>query len=582
MTVEELEIVIRANVTDAMKGIETVTKAVRKAVTESVKPMEQMAVKTKTIANKSSNNFKTMINSVKNVKKSLASTTAQQQLLINKIERYKKTLATEDSLPRNLRMSDSEALKLQADIEKLQAELNGLQSAGAKSSTAISDGFKKSKKSLKRFTLGLLSVRSAISLISKAMRSYMATNDEANKKYQITTNILGQTLAPAMEKLLDLVQYLTIGVALLIEMFTGFNALANVTTSDLQDATDSAKDLNKELTAMDEITNLSDDSNTSSSLASDYAALLDFQKKIQEVRDLFQQWKVDDFVEDIKKLSKWLWDNRDAVVAVGVALGIVFGALNITSMLANISALMGTAGAGAAGVGLAGLGTAILWVAGIAAAGILLYITVKGLSEALSDLGKLKEALSNNKSIAEKLKELTGLTISTVGGAVRSGDYDPTAYAEKLQSSITRQVQMIEGLEKSKTIFNIRSWSGIDGTISDLNSQITDMRKELNALGYGQYAVPEFATGGVLKEPTYGLMGEYAGAKSNPEIVSPQSIMKETIMDAFSQILPSMQGSNGGGEAVININGQELARATFNDFQNETNRRNTSTSISVS
>ncbi|HBD63512.1 MAG TPA: hypothetical protein DC038_03650, partial [Clostridiales bacterium] len=36
-----------------------------------------------------------------------------------------------------------------------------------------------------------------------------------------------------------------------------------------------------------------------------------------------------------------------------------------------------------------------------------------------------------------------------------------------------------------------------------------------------------FANGAVLKRPTYGLMGEYAGASSNPEIVTPESLLTE-------------------------------------------------------
>jgi hypothetical protein len=38
-----------------------------------------------------------------------------------------------------------------------------------------------------------------------------------------------------------------------------------------------------------------------------------------------------------------------------------------------------------------------------------------------------------------------------------------------------------------------------------------------------------FAKGGIVKGPTLGLMGEYPGAKSNPEIVSPLSDLKEII-----------------------------------------------------
>lgn len=43
------------------------------------------------------------------------------------------------------------------------------------------------------------------------------------------------------------------------------------------------------------------------------------------------------------------------------------------------------------------------------------------------------------------------------------------------------------------------------------------------------FRVPKMASGGVLTAPTFALLGEYAGANSNPEIVTPQSLLKETI-----------------------------------------------------
>lgn len=46
-----------------------------------------------------------------------------------------------------------------------------------------------------------------------------------------------------------------------------------------------------------------------------------------------------------------------------------------------------------------------------------------------------------------------------------------------------------------------------------------------------------FANGGVLSSPTVGLMGEYTGASNNPEIVTPQSLMRETMEDANASLI---------------------------------------------
>ena len=65
-------------------------------------------------------------------------------------------------------------------------------------------------------------------------------------------------------------------------------------------------------------------------------------------------------------------------------------------------------------------------------------------------------------------------------------------------------------------------------------------------------SVPKFANGGIVSGPTMGLMGEYPGAKSNPEVIAP---------------LDKLQGMVGAGNQNVNvggefkINGQDLVVA---------------------
>ena len=41
--------------------------------------------------------------------------------------------------------------------------------------------------------------------------------------------------------------------------------------------------------------------------------------------------------------------------------------------------------------------------------------------------------------------------------------------------------------------------------------------------------IPEFASGGLVFGPTVGLMGEYAGARNNPEVIAPLDKLKSLI-----------------------------------------------------
>jgi hypothetical protein len=66
-------------------------------------------------------------------------------------------------------------------------------------------------------------------------------------------------------------------------------------------------------------------------------------------------------------------------------------------------------------------------------------------------------------------------------------------------------------------------------------------------------AIPKFAAGGIVSGPTMGLMGEYPGAKSNPEVIAP-----------LSKLQGMMDQGNGGGGAMSGefvLRGQDLVVA---------------------
>lgn len=66
-------------------------------------------------------------------------------------------------------------------------------------------------------------------------------------------------------------------------------------------------------------------------------------------------------------------------------------------------------------------------------------------------------------------------------------------------------------------------------------------------------AIPKFANGGIVSGPTLGLMGEYSGAKSNPEVIAPLSKLQGMIGQKQTQNV------NVGGN--FRIQGQDLVLA---------------------
>ena len=75
--------------------------------------------------------------------------------------------------------------------------------------------------------------------------------------------------------------------------------------------------------------------------------------------------------------------------------------------------------------------------------------------------------------------------------------------------------------------------------------------------------VTPFADGGIVYGPTLSIMGEYAGARSNPEVIAPLNKLKSIIGD----------GGNGGGRLEARLRGRDIVLAMANETR--INRRKT-------
>ena len=95
-------------------------------------------------------------------------------------------------------------------------------------------------------------------------------------------------------------------------------------------------------------------------------------------------------------------------------------------------------------------------------------------------------------------------------------------------------------------------------------------------------AMPLLAKGGVLTTPTAAIMGEYAGAKSNPEIATPQSLMYETIqrangdlVSAFASMTRQVVAAIENKDLDVRIGDEQIARSAQrgnNAYMNRTGK----------
>lgn len=128
--------------------------------------------------------------------------------------------------------------------------------------------------------------------------------------------------------------------------------------------------------------------------------------------------------------------------------------------------------------------------------------------------------------------------------------------------------------------------SGINAVIDRMNSLSITIPNWVPNVGGKSFGInfpkfnapqiPKLAEGGVLYNPQLVLAGEYANARSNPEIIAPQSMMRETVSEAnadgnrqminlLGQILVAIQESGGD----VEVDGETLFRVVKREKERE-------------
>lgn len=315
-----------------------------------------------------------------------------------------KSLESDMKIPVELRMNENERLNLMNDIEKTKNRIISLKESAEDTGTQsnkmtnnISKGFKKGTGSLKKFALSLFGIHSIYRLVSRASSSYLSQDTELAERLQNVWIGLGSFLEPLLNTisnaLLKGLGYLNV----FVKALTGVDYIARANAKALNKQAEAQKKLNKATQDYDfDVIRKQQDLTSSSSSRSDYSGI-----EIPELDD-----KV---VKKLQNLAKWLKENENLIKAVGIALGVTFGAIAIAKLLTNIGNLIGVAGT--AGTGLAGLSSVlgVLGQIGIITIGVtLLYtgLTGRSLIDDLKEINRLsKELNETNEMLIETTKK---------------------------------------------------------------------------------------------------------------------------------------------------------------------------------
>ena len=269
-----------------MSGIKKITDEVKSAVAKSVEPMKNLTTQAKDMASKSASSVSQMKAQMRSYSGSIQETAKQQDYLRTKIEDLKDLLAKAD-----MGFEVGDTMKIEADIEKLENRLRKLQSQGQNTGKETSSAFDKIKakvksagthlaglggkfknvltgsknlgktftstfnsgiKSIKRFAMGLLSVRTAVSMVSKAMQSYLSYDTQLSDSIQNCWNVLGSLLAPVLEFVVSLFSKAVSYVNAFVQALTGINLVARANKKAIDSQAKSTKKLSEAQSSLDE------------------------------------------------------------------------------------------------------------------------------------------------------------------------------------------------------------------------------------------------------------------------------------------------------------------------------------------
>ena len=151
---------------------------------------------------------------------------------------------------------------------------------------------------------------------------------------------------------------------------------------------------------------------------------------------------------------------------------------------------------------------------------------------------------------------------ATASGASMPFPYNIVAIAEG-EAAVVAALASISGAFANGGIVGGSSPSG-DKLLARVNSgeMILNGAQQSRLFNFINGVTP-FADGGIVYGPTLSIMGEYAGARSNPEVIAPLNKLKSIIGE----------GGNGGGHLVGRIRGRDIIMAIANETR--INRRKT-------
>lgn len=575
---------------------------------------------------------------IKELRAAINQTSVDAQVLKTKLSMIKQQLSS---------MKDD-------NVRNIGTVLKQIGTATTETGDKMSSSFKRGLNSLKRFTLGLMGIRTGINYLVQAMKTYINSSDTMSAKTAGISQALAQSLAPYAEIAVNALEKLVHWVIIAIAYFTTFiNKIfgTNIAIAGMdgsmksltKDTKKAAKEAKNALAPFDELNILQEGS--SSDTGSNYVAP-DFSGLGISEDEFAGITAFGDWLDDHKEIIQWLLITITAIVAIWLAWNVAVGIFNALMELNPIVLIIMAAIAVIALIiiywddfkeialkVLDAIGVAFTWlwdniikpivdgfvalikwvvefVGGLIKAAIDIvigifqgmYNSIKNIIEFIVNIFKVyfnlivdivklvittiinywKTVYNNIKAIVEGIWNI----IKTIFNGIK--DFiskilkgDISGAFESLKNTIINVFQIVWTTIK-KIFSNIWDFiKGIAGGIADTFSNaikgtvnaiigfaenvINGFIKAINlAIGVinaipgveikkiALLDIPRLADGTVATGPMVAEIGEYSGAKTNPEIVSPEDRIYANMVKALRETQGD-RGQTKDVELTINV-----------------------------
>lgn len=161
------------------------------------------------------------------------------------------------------------------------------------------------------------------------------------------------------------------------------------------------------------------------------------------------------------------------------------------------------------------------------------------------------------RTVISIVEALTGATETNTAATIAQG----AAKTEEASIDTTATGVEVTNSAARAAASNIETTADVAGAAAKTMKAHASIPWVGIAIGAGMVAtlvgimesLPKFADGGIAYGPTLGIFGEYAGAKSNPEVVAPLDKLKSLIGDSGAVAGVRMKGRVRGRDIVMTI-----------------------------